>query len=102
MATNINYPGNDKKVLKGCSNFNIPNCKNYILQAKPQPNSDKYDFLCNECKDGATKFSIRGGRLQLDPARPSLTSKGCPLDSTLLTNTCITMKLNTQNLYECV
>jgi hypothetical protein len=96
MATDINYLGNDKKVPKGCSNFDIPNCKNYILQARPSPNSGNYDFICNECKEGAKKFSNLGGRLQLDPARPSLTSIGCPFDSSSLTNTCINMKLNTQ------
>ena len=60
-------PLNTKNAPQGCSNFLIPNCKNYKLQQRP--GSDKDDFLCNECKNEAKSFSNNGGTLKLDTTR---------------------------------
>jgi hypothetical protein len=58
---------NPNNVPKGCSNFKIPNCKNYKLQARS--GSEKDDFLCNECLDGFTAFFEAEGTLKLDATR---------------------------------
>jgi hypothetical protein len=81
LANSWGTPPITNNIPKGCSNFDIPNCKYYKLQRRQ--GSDKDDFLCNECSDGATKFSTwKKTSFILDAARsPPLRGIGCPLDN---------------------